>query len=142
MSATSAPPVASALASSATATLPPANRSPMMPDPTTVARRRAVPSASATRRRAIVNCCDSVTAKATSPARLYSGGRVNKQRVLFLCTHNSARSQMAEGFLRAMAGARVDTQSAGTEKTAVDPLLAVLRHAPWAQDSTVCDDGN
>src|SRR5437867_1422995 len=45
MSATSAPPAASALASSATATLPPANRSPMMPDPTIVARRRAVPSA-------------------------------------------------------------------------------------------------
>jgi arsenate reductase (thioredoxin) len=47
---------------------------------------------------------------------------VNKQRVLFLCTHNSARSQMAEGFLRAMAGDRFEAQSAGTEKTVVHPL--------------------
>ncbi len=43
-------------------------------------------------------------------------------RVLFLCTHNSARSQMAEGFLRAMAGDRFEAGSAGTEKTSVNPL--------------------
>ena len=42
--------------------------------------------------------------------------------VLFLCTHNSARSQMAEGFLRAMAGDRFEVQSAGTEATRVHPL--------------------
>jgi len=47
---------------------------------------------------------------------------VTTQRVLFLCTHNSARSQMAEGFLRAMARDRFEVQSAGTEKTAVHPL--------------------
>jgi arsenate reductase (thioredoxin) len=47
---------------------------------------------------------------------------VNKQRVLFLCTHNSARSQMAEGFLRSMADGRFEVQSAGTEKTSVHPL--------------------
>ena len=47
---------------------------------------------------------------------------MNKQRVLFLCTHNSARSQMAEGFLRSMAADRFEAQSAGTEKTSVHPL--------------------
>jgi arsenate reductase (thioredoxin) len=36
-------------------------------------------------------------------------------RVLFLCTHNSACSQMAEGFLRALAGDRFEVASAGTE---------------------------
>ncbi len=45
-----------------------------------------------------------------------------KQRVLFLCTHNSARSQMAEGWLKHMAGDRCDVHSAGTEVTAVRPL--------------------
>ena len=45
-----------------------------------------------------------------------------KKRVLFLCTHNSARSQMAEGLLRKMAGDRFEVFSAGTEKTRVHPL--------------------
>ena len=67
---------------------------------------------------------------------------MNKQRVLFLCTHNSARSQMAEGFLRAMAGDRFDAQSAGTEKTPVNPLFAGLMHEPWDHLITVCDDAN
>ena len=47
---------------------------------------------------------------------------MSKSRVLFLCTHNSARSQMAEGLLRAMAGERFEVQSAGTEQTRVHPL--------------------
>lgn len=46
---------------------------------------------------------------------------MTRQRVIFLCTHNSARSQMAEGLLRAMAGDRFDIHSAGTEATAVRP---------------------
>ena len=45
-----------------------------------------------------------------------------KKRVLFPCTHNSARSQMAEGLLRNMAGDRFDVFSAGTERTFVQPL--------------------
>lgn len=47
---------------------------------------------------------------------------MNKQRVLFLCTHNSARSQMAEGFLRSLAGDRFEVASAGTQATRVHPL--------------------
>lgn len=42
---------------------------------------------------------------------------MSKQRVLFLCTHNSARSQMAEGLLRAADTERFEVHSAGTEAT-------------------------
>jgi len=44
-----------------------------------------------------------------------------KKKVLFLCTHNSARSQMAEGLLRAMHGDRYEVYSAGVDATSVDP---------------------
>jgi arsenate reductase (thioredoxin) len=43
-------------------------------------------------------------------------------RVLFLCTHNSARSQMAEGLLRHIGKERFEVYSAGTEATEVRPL--------------------
>jgi arsenate reductase (thioredoxin) len=46
----------------------------------------------------------------------------SRRRVLILCTHNSARSQMAEGLLRHMAADRFEVQSAGTEATRVHPL--------------------
>ncbi len=45
----------------------------------------------------------------------------DKQRVLILCTGNSARSQMAEGLLRDMAGAQFDVESAGVEPSHVRP---------------------
>jgi arsenate reductase len=86
---------------------------------------------------------------------------MGRPRVLFLCTHNSARSQMAEGLLRAVAGARFEAGSAGTEKTSVNPLairvMAELGidlggHASklyedvaseaWDYLITVCDDAN
>ena len=86
---------------------------------------------------------------------------MNRTRVLFLCTHNSARSQMAEGFLRAMAGDRFEAQSAGTEKTSVNPLAIKvmaernidlsghtskvhdgLMQENWDYLITVCDDAN
>jgi arsenate reductase len=45
-----------------------------------------------------------------------------RARVLFMCTHNSARSQMAEGILRDLAGDRFEVTSAGTQATHVRPL--------------------
>jgi arsenate reductase len=49
------------------------------------------------------------------------GERNGKARALFVCTHNSARSQMAEGLLRHLAGDRFEAFSAGTEATRVRP---------------------
>src|SRR5215471_11769416 len=44
-----------------------------------------------------------------------------KRRVLFICTHNSARSQMAEGLLRHLGNDQFEVFSAGTEVTFVRP---------------------
>jgi arsenate reductase len=86
---------------------------------------------------------------------------VSKQRVLFLCTHNSARSQMAEGWLRHLGGDSFEVASAGTERTRVRPLaIAAMAEAgvdisghesktlerflaePWHHVITVCDLAN
>jgi len=45
-----------------------------------------------------------------------------KQKVLFVCIHNSARSQMAEELLRQMAGDRFEAESAGLEPGTLNPL--------------------
>ena len=44
------------------------------------------------------------------------------KKVLFLCTHNSCRSQMAEGLLKNMAGDKFEVYSAGVDPTSVHPL--------------------
>ena len=81
-----------------------------------------------------------------------------KQRILFICTHNSARSQMAEGLLRHLGGGQFEPFSAGTEATAVRPLaikamaelgidisqqqsktLDRYLHEPFDMVITVCD---
>jgi arsenate reductase len=84
---------------------------------------------------------------------------MEKKKVLFLCTHNSARSQMAEGLLRALRGNRYEAYSAGTEPTAVSPYavkvmaeigIDISRHRSKSVDAftsgsfdyvvTVCDN--
>jgi len=84
-----------------------------------------------------------------------------KTKVLFVCTHNSARSQMAEGFLRRLGGDAIEATSAGTEPGELHPLAVEVmaeegidisgQHAKSVDDFvqqrfdyviTVCDDAN
>ncbi len=82
-------------------------------------------------------------------------------RILFLCTHNSARSQMAEAFLRELGAGRFEVASAGTEARGLNPLavqamaelgidislqesktLDWYLNEPFDLVITVCDDAN
>lgn len=48
---------------------------------------------------------------------------MTKQKVLFVCIHNSARSQMAEELLRKLAGDRFEVESAGIEPGKLNPVV-------------------
>jgi arsenate reductase len=90
-----------------------------------------------------------------------TAGVAQRSRVLFLCTHNSARSQMAEGLLRHLGGERFEVVSAATEATCVRPravramgeigvdissqeskTLGRYLNEPFDYVITVCDDAN
>ena len=87
---------------------------------------------------------------------------MSKKRALFICVHNSARSQMAEAFLKQEAGESVEVESAGLEPTKLNPLavaamdevgLDISKNTPksvfelfkegrlYTEVITVCDEG-
>ncbi len=87
---------------------------------------------------------------------------MEKPRVLFVCVHNSARSQMAEALLKRLARDRFDSESAGLEPGTLNPLaVAVMKEIgidisgnqtksvfdlykqgrPYSYVITVCDEG-
>ena len=65
-------------------------------------------------------------------------------RVLILCTGNSARSQMAEGFLRELAAGRLEVFSAGTRPSVVNPLAieAMAERIDWSFPDPAAAEGD
>lgn len=55
------------------------------------------------------------------PSFLRAGARMRLRRILFVCTHNSARSQMAEGLMRHLSGGSLFVRSAGSQPTHIHP---------------------
>jgi len=61
----------------------------------------------------------------SSGARPHDRGR-RRLRILFLCTGNSCRSQMAEGWARQLQSASIEAYSAGVEPHGIDPLAVAV----------------
>src|SRR5436190_16092182 len=104
---------------------------------------------------------DPPTRNLTPPSALIATQRASKLRVLFLCTGNSCRSQMAEGFARQLRGDRIEPYSAGVEPHGMNPRAVKamaeagvdistqrskhadeLRGVPFDYVVTVCDHAN
>jgi arsenate reductase (thioredoxin) len=64
-----------------------------------------------------------------------------KKSVLFLCTGNSCRSQMAEGWLRNLAGDRFDGASAGTHPVGLNPYAVTVMARLASIYPTMCPNG-
>jgi calcineurin-like phosphoesterase/protein-tyrosine-phosphatase len=85
-----------------------------------------LPTIEAGKTREIERVLDTVCSQPVAGARM----RRTKTRVLFLCTHNSGRSQMAEVLLRHLAGDRFEVMRAGTEAKLVRPGATAVMAEP------------
>lgn len=80
------------------------------------------------------DCCQGRPALCASPAARITArlrplpDAAHRPNVLFLCSHNAARSQLAESILRHTAGDRFDVRSAGLRPAAVHPLTLRVLH--------------
>ena len=64
----------------------------------------------------------------------------DKIRVLFICIHNSGRSQMAETFLKIIGGARFEVESAGLEPKPINPyVIKVMKEIGYDLSSNTPD---